>query len=270
MNESTTSSDVIVDAKEGRIIGLIVVLESGPNLRRARDQLSSIDGVEPLSKSIFSFTKKSQSLLADADDFNRIVFVKSREIPRIRDAQTSTAYILLHYKIRNPSTQQKKKIERLIRHSLSIRLRPGVLLFPHLRSKDHRKLYGSGNETSLMDSKQLGINLTSLGAQVSRWAYLKPATEVDQMKIKMPIERMFLHNMERLESRSRELRDSLNDNEVSTKQLKKRFTRLASRYKEYKIKWTTISRIWGIEVKKSLKRIYNLLLNIRRTIKTRS
>ncbi len=270
MNEITISDDVLVDSKRTQSTGLIVILESGSTLRKTTNQITSINGIDQKTKSVFLLTKKIQSYSGLLEQFEKILFVKTREIPRLRNDYDNSVFILLSYRIKNPTHQQKKKIERLARRSASIRLRPGVLLFPHLRAKDHRKFFDSGDKEMLMDSKKLSTVLEEMGANTTRYGHLKPHSELDGTRILAATQEMLSKDLSSLENRVHELREMVHDTLISKKQLKIRFTSLHSRYRELKTKWIKFRIFWGIDATKDMKKIYNLLLITRRSIKDRS
>jgi hypothetical protein len=191
-----------------------------------------------------------------------IAFKKSREIPSVKErgeeAGSRRVYSIVSYRFMNPTASQKKRVERLVRRSSSIRLRPGVLLFPVLRSKERRKLLESDEKYVLIDSRKLSEELRGFGAEVFIDGHL--------FEIQNAVARTLSHDFTSFETLAKDLRNQAKEPEAQFKTLRKRYTILSKRYGKLKFKWSRANKIWSYDTTKLLTRGYNMLLSVRRVI----
>ncbi|MHA2380212.1 MAG: hypothetical protein ACXADS_13140 [Candidatus Thorarchaeota archaeon] len=248
---------------------LIVVLGNSEVVKETTKSLRTLGTATRVASGLFVIHNqmhKDQSLLRTLP---AISFQKARAIPSINErgeeANHRRVYAVVSYHFKNPTALQKKRVERLVRKSISVRLRPGVLLFPVLKSKDRRRLLDSDEKNQLINSRRMSEELRSLGATVSRWSRLK-LTDYHDSRIHDAVARTLSRDMSSIELLAKELREHAKSTRSEMKTLKKRYSILSRRYRELKIKWSLANRIWDYDVTKSLTRTYNLVIATRRAI----
>ena len=132
---------------------LVILLGSPEGIKGISKKLSALEGVIRIRKGSFIIHGFSEIHEAILESQKRVSFIKTREIPTVRtkleDPYTERAYSLVSFSYNNPTAQQKKYVERLLRKTTGIRLRPGVILFPLLRLKEQRRILGSEEERVL-------------------------------------------------------------------------------------------------------------------------
>jgi hypothetical protein len=260
----STAIDVTMKGKSQ----LVVILGDAKIVKESVKKLKSLGEVVRVGRGAFlihSHTPRNQSPL---QDLPMIVFKKAREIPSVNErgeeAGSRRVYSIVSYRFRSPTATQKKRVERLVRKSSSIRLRPGVLLFPVLRSKERRRLLESDEKYVLMDSRKLSDELRGLGAEVFRWSRLK--TDSHLFEIQNAVARTLSHDFTSFETLAKDLRNQAKEPGAQSKILKKRYAILSKRYGELKFKWSHASKIWSHDATKLLTRGYNMMLSVRRLI----
>ncbi|MHA2311412.1 MAG: hypothetical protein ACXADF_07935, partial [Candidatus Thorarchaeota archaeon] len=126
--------------------------------------LRSLGKIVRVGRGVFLFHGQTSTENSPLQDLPMIAFKKSREIPSVKErgeeAGSRRVYSIVSYRFMNPTASQKKRVERLVRRSSSIRLRPGVLLFPVLRSKERRKLLESDEKYVLIDYRWSSVRNT--------------------------------------------------------------------------------------------------------------
>ncbi len=247
---------------------LIVILGDSQTVKDSARKLRNLVNIVRVARGVFLIhgqIGKAQSIL---QDLPMISFQKAREIPSASDhgeeATSRRVYAVVSYRFQGPTAIQKKRVERLVRRSVSIRLRSGVLLFPVLRSKDRRRLLESNQTGRFLDSRKTSEELRSLGANVSRWSRLRLVEH--QSKVRDALARTLLHDITSFEELVMNLRTRAKDPETQDRTLKKRYSTLSRRYREMKTKWSLASKIWNYDATKALTRSYNMLIAARRTI----
>jgi hypothetical protein len=199
-----------------------------------------------------------------------IVLRKTRDIAQSRVASARTSlgnvYTLVTYRFAQPDAQVRKKVQRLIRRSLSIRFRPGALLFPYLRARDGRRLIKPEEKERLHTSRSLSNCLTSLGAEVHRWGRLEPRREKDRDSIQRAIGEAITADLSSIQSKVVALRLVIQNHNVPKKRLWDRLGELNNEYRLLKMRLAALERIWRLDVNRSMKRVYNALLKARREL----
>ncbi len=270
MSEAEVSDSTALNASMRGHSKLIVVLGDSQTFKDSARKLGTLVNIIRVARGVFLIhgqKGKDQSIL---EDLPMLSFQKAREIPSVSDrgkeANSRRVYAVVSYRFKSPTAIQKKRVERLVRRSVSIRLRPGVLLFPVLRSKDRRRLFESDETGKFLDSKKTSEELRSLGADVSRWSRLRLVE--DQSKVKDALAGTLLQDTTSFEELVKDLRARAKDPEAQYKTLRKRYSTLSRRYRKMKIKWSLASRIWSYDATKMLTRSYNMLIATRRTIES--
>ncbi|MFW9800021.1 MAG: hypothetical protein ACFFD9_06275 [Candidatus Thorarchaeota archaeon] len=249
---------------------LVVILGDSQTVKDSARKLRNLVRIVRVARGVLLIhgqIGKDQSIL---QDLPVISFQKAREIPSASDrgeeATSRRVYAVVSYRFKSPTAIQKKRVERLVRRSVSIRLRPGVLLFPVLRSKDRRRLFESDQTDKFLDSKKASEELRSLGADVSRWSRLRLVEH--QSEVKDALTRTLLQDITSFEELVKDLRARAKDSEAQDKTLKKRYSTLSRRYRKMKMKWSLASKIWHYDATKMLTRSYNMLIAARRIIES--
>jgi hypothetical protein len=170
------------------------------------------------------------------------------------------------FSFKNPTAKQKKRVERLLRKTTGIRLRPGVILFPLLRSRESIRILGQVEERELFDSLGFSRQIREIGGDAFRWSRLKVATIGGGHIIKHAVELTYLKDLRALEENIRTLREKCKDPTIPIRKMKKNYTIQSRRFQELKTKWTIAKKLWFFDSESSLKRTYNLMMNTRRAI----
>lgn len=272
MSEVKTESTTITISDLKGASRLIVLLGSSEGIKSVSKRLMALSDFTRVKRGLF-IAHSFPTSYADLLQVPTVTFVRTREIPGIKartgDIFADRAFSIISYTFNNPTPGQKKKVERLIRKSICIRLRPSVLLFPVLRSKERRKLLEKENGETLLDSRSFANHLNAMGATSIRWSRIKLANPSDSIRISEAVERTLKKDLHSLETKVQDLRELSKNPEVKTSRLRKKFALLTRRYKKLKIKWLTTKPIWSFDTTKPLKRIYNMLLAMRRTLEDR-
>ena len=249
---------------------LVVLLGSPEGIKAPSKRLSKYAGVQKVRRGLFIISGYSSIHTTEIQTLERILFIKSREIPSVRiktdDIYFTRAFSIVAFSLKNPTAKQKKRIERLVKKSVGIRLRPGVILFPLLRSKEQKRISGSDDKKSLLDSIRFKQLMFEMGANTFRWSRLRLVNPEDSSLILNSIEQNLIKDLQAIEMKIRVLRDLIQNPDISIKQLKRRYTVLSGRFKETKAKWMLARNLWSFDAVKQLKRTYNLLIGTRRAI----
>ncbi|MFW9962454.1 MAG: hypothetical protein ACFFCX_02760 [Candidatus Sifarchaeia archaeon] len=249
---------------------LIIVLSSPEGKRGVSKKLSSLQGVQRIRKGVFIIHGYSEIHEATLQTKKVTSFIKTRRIPsarmKLEDSYSNRVYSIVSFSFSNPTAQQKKYVERLIRKTPGVRLRPGVILFPLLRSKERRRILGSEDERVLIDSTEFSKLVREKGGNTIRWSRIRIINLNGDSHIKDAVERTLSRDLIPLEEKIRSLRDRCKDSSVSIGQLKTNYTQLSRSFREMKTKWILAKQLWFYDAEKSLKRTYNKLINTRRAI----
>jgi hypothetical protein len=248
---------------------LVIILGDAKIVKELARKLRSLGKIIRVGRGVvFLFHGQTSTENSPLQDLPMIAFKKAREIPSVKErgeeAGSRRVYSVVSYRFMNPTSSQKKRVERLVRRSSSIRLRPGVLLFPVLKSKERRRLLESDEKHVLMDSRKLSEELRGFGAEVFRWSRLK--IDGHPSEIQNAVARTLSHDFASFETLAKDLRNQAKEPGAQFKTLKKRYAILSKRYSELKFKWSRATKIWSYDTKKSLTRGYNMMLSVRRVI----
>ena len=268
MSDAYVSGSATPDTSMKGLARLIVVLGDIQIVKDSARKLNALGGLMRVARGVFLIHGHVPKIHPVLNDLPAISFLKVREIPSVNDrgeeATSRRVYSIVSYRFKSPTSAQKKRVERLVRKSISIRLRPGVLLFPVLRSKDRRSLLESDEANKLLDSRRLSEELRNLGADVSRWSRLRLVEH--HSKLEEAVVRTHSHEIMSFENLVKDLRNQAKDPEEQAITLKKRYSILSRRHRELKVKWDLANKIWGYDATKSLTRSYNMMIAARRSI----
>lgn len=259
-------------SQQGRVT-IIVLLERGESLKQASKKIAHIPGMQRAGRGVFRYIQSYAKLGAAHELPRHIALRKTRTIPRVREAARSgvqaRTYALVTYRFNNPTAQQKKVVERLKRRAIAARLRPSVLLFPHIRAGESRKRFGLEMKRPPLGSRDFTQNLSRMGAEVQRWTRLRLSTHSGYTIVNDAIESTISADIDALETMIRALRDEAKTESASSKRLKAKYTELRRRYKDLKMISSVIRHVWGYGAEERLRRLYDLLLTTRRIISER-
>jgi hypothetical protein len=252
---------------------LVVLFGSGEGIKNVSKKISQYSDFVRVGKGLI-IVSSNQTVSADVFQSLPILsFIRTRDIPGIKDGMedphVNRAYSIVSYSFNNPTARQKKRVERLIRRSTGIRLRPGVLLFPVLRAKERRRVIERQKGHPLLDSKEFNTQLKSMGAISMRWSRLRLVAPSDSSQIRDAIERTMSRDLLSLEARLQEIRELSKNPLISTKSLRRRSSAVLRRYRKLKLKWTLAKILWYVNAEKQLKRVYNLGLNTKYLLDSR-
>jgi hypothetical protein len=274
VNEVNTESIDLAQLDLKGTSRLIILLGSKDGIKGISKKLGQYADLVRIGKGLFIASSTAGAYSDILQSLPTLSFIRTREIPgiktRLDDPHAYRTYSIVSYRFNNPTAGQKKGVERLLRRSVGIRLRPGILLFPVLRAKERRKLLDYENGHSILDSKEFNSRLKSMGAYSMRWSRLRLVDPLDSTQIKEAIARTMNRDLSSIESKLHEIRE-LNKNPLtSTATLRKQSAAALRRYRRLKFKWTLAKTIWHYDTEKSLKRIYNLGLSTKYMIDNRS
>jgi hypothetical protein len=235
VSEAYTSDSTAHDSKITGQSRLVVVLGDSHAAKETAKKLKSLGNMDRVARGVFLIHGPIYGHQSMLQDLPAISFQKAREIPSVSDrgeeADGRRVFAVVSYRFNHPTATQKKRVERLVRKSTSIRLRPGTLLFPVLKSKDKRRLI-EGNQTEVRDA----------------------------------IVRTLLQDISYIEKLAKDLRGQAKTPDAQIRILKKRNSTLFRRYRELKIKWSLAKKIWNYDAAKPLARAYNMVIAARRAI----
>jgi hypothetical protein len=258
-------SDGTVHQRPRRIVVFLGALR---NIKQALRELSDLPNIERLGDGVY-FIHGTKQLPTDIlKDAAYIVFKRVNDIPRIRKGakESEKTFTLIHYRFNSPTAKQKKTAERLRMRTPSIRLRPGVLLFPHLRFKDDRYFFSKESGSTSMNSKMFVEHIVELGASVNRWTKLRPMTQSNREILRIIAQTTFEKRAESLEVRIQSLISEARARSLPLKELKRRLSILFRILKSMKSNQELIQLVWGFDSERIHARLYNLLLSARRII----
>ncbi|MFW9912151.1 MAG: hypothetical protein ACFFEU_06755 [Candidatus Thorarchaeota archaeon] len=268
MSDADVSDSTAINVTMKGQSQLVVILGNAKIIRESARKLRSLGEAVRVGRGAFLIHSQTSTEKSPLQDLPTITFKKAREIPSVSEhggeVGDRRVYSVVSYRFRNPTATQKKRVERLVRRSSSIRLRPSVLLFPVLRSKERRKLLESDEKHVLMDSRKLSEELRGLGAEAFRWSRLRIIDHPSELH--NAVARTLSHDFTSFETLARDLRNQAKGIETQPKILKKRYAILSKRYDELKFKWSRASKIWSYDATKLLTRGYNMMLSVRRVI----
>ena len=249
---------------------LVILLNTANGIKGVSKKLASLQDVKRIMKGTFIIPEITDTL-SDILQFQPTAsFMKTREIPHIskktEDIYSELVYSIVAFRFKNPTAQQKKYVERLIKRTTGVRLRPGVVIFPILKSKQQRKIIGPEEERVLLTSSEFFRKLGKKGVEVYRWSRLRTATAESSAHIREAIEHTLQRDLTTLEERIRKLRERCKEADVEVAQLKRSYSVLSRRFRKLKGKWMVAKKIWYYDTERPLKRTYNMLISTRRII----
>ncbi|MFW9792780.1 MAG: hypothetical protein ACFFEE_00640 [Candidatus Thorarchaeota archaeon] len=249
---------------------LVVMLGSPEGIKSTSRQFSALHGVVKIRRGIFIVQGFSDVHKLILESQRVISFVKTREIPSLRgkseEGYSNRVYTVVAFSFRNATAQQKKYVERLMRKTTAMRLRPGVALFPILKSKDRRRILIVDDKRLLVESAEFNRLIRENGGSSLRWSRLRTVNLNGDPLIKKAIEQTLSRDLGTLEERIRSLRKRCENPTIAVSQLKKKYTVLSRSFRELKNKWLLSKKLWNYDAEKNLKRTYNMLLSTRRKI----
>jgi len=250
---------------------LVILLNTTNGIKSVSKKLVSLQGVKRIMKGTFILPEITDTHIEILQSQPTVSFIKTREIPNItkktEDIYSELVYSIVAFRFKNPTAQQKKYVERLIKRTTGVRLRPGVVIFPIFKSKQQRKIIGTEEERVLLTSSEFFRKLSKKGVDVYRWSRLRTTTAESSTHIKDAIERTLQRDLTTLEERIRKLRERCKDTDVEVAQLKKNYSVLSRRFRDLKGKWMVAKKIWYYDSEKALKRTYNMLISTRSMIR---
>ncbi len=268
MSDTVVSDSTVLGTTMKGLSQLIVIFGDSQTVKESAKKLRSLGNVVRVARGIFLIRGPLSGNQSILQDLPTISFQKAREIPSVtergEEASSRRVYAVVSYRFKNPTATQKKRVERLVRKSSSIRLRPGVLLFPVLKSKDRRRFLKSDEGDMLIDSRKIKEELRSLGADVSGWTRLR--LMVNQSKVHDAVGRTLSQDISSIEMLAKDLRTHAKSPDTQAKILKKRYSILSRRYRELKTKWSLATTLWNYDASKLLTRAYNMMISARRAI----
>ena len=267
MSDTSSETAVSIQQVKGPFV-LIIFPGLVADFREQFKTIIKMDGVGKVSKGVLVIQSNFQHLRQALSMTPHIALKRTREIPSVRDrsadATSNRTYTIVTYRFRNPSPQQKKKAQRLIRKSLCVRLRPGVLLFPYLRLKESKKQLEE--KRPLLDARSLCKELSDMGAEVHRWGRLKIMSLLSKKLVDEAIDKTLESELDCLISKLKALREYAKQSDDTTVKLKGRYGELAGRYQALKSRMKMIQQTWHRGGEWPLNGIYNLLLSTRKVI----
>ncbi|MHA2423592.1 MAG: hypothetical protein ACXAEF_02320 [Candidatus Thorarchaeota archaeon] len=270
MTESNVDVITPITSELKRDSRLVVLLGSPEVTRTTSKKLSACPDVERIGRGLYIVHGYSENHSNAIQSQSLISFIKTKEIPNFRkkeeDVHSNRAFVIVSFSFKNPTAQQKKRVERLIRKSTGVRLRPGVILFPLFRAKERRRIIGTEENRILIDSKEFSRLVREVGGNSIRWSRLKIKNLNGSNHVRNAIENTFIRDLRALEDKIRNLREQSKDTAITLSQLKKNYGLLSRSFRELKTKWLLAKKLWFYDAEKALKRIYNILINTRRII----
>ncbi len=249
---------------------LVVPRLSGQIENCATENILSLEKWKTIGN-VHLVSKSLTNISGVIDEAPCFLLKRTRSIPSLsktrRNMDIQLRYALVTYRFQGPKSVIKKKVQRLIRRSIAVRIRPGVLLFPYLRAKDNGKLIQETGKKALLNSKEFVHEVSLLGAKAYRWTHLEFVRAKDQLLMQSIIERMLSLELQNLEKKIIDLRQSTERMDVSLKRLRERLSELKGMHQELNHRYTAIQKIWEFDSTRQLRRVYNLLLSVRRKIR---
>ena len=255
------------ESPKARAFTLIILLDEG----QSGKTIPRLNGLTRVGRSVFRYEFEYSKLLSEIELPKHLAFRKGRAIPKVRELRSSASdektYSIVSYRFRNPSAQQKKKVQRLRLRSPSAKLRPGLLLFPHFRTGDGKKIFEISSKRPPLSSKDFAAQLTSMGAEVNRWTRMRPinseATDSIQESITVTVQK----DLASLEKRVLALRDAVKTESIPVAKMKERYSETRRLFEDIRTASLIVKQAWSVNYDSQLQRIYNLLLGIRRRIR---
>ncbi|NHI83191.1 MAG: hypothetical protein EAX81_02650 [Candidatus Thorarchaeota archaeon] len=267
------SQDMTMPKDDLRMRGpsLLVVFYRPRTPTKQLMSLSESHSVHRVRKGLFLVCGKPKQVIEALSKVPHIALRRTKEIPRRKSRKMRTAphrsFALVAYRTKTTSPQFKKAVQRLVARTPSIRLRPGVFLFPHMRSKDLKKERDGKGAQSLLNSMQFSQALKEMGAKVFRWTRLQVTEATNPAPILDLIQERIDFEIEAVSSRIRQLRNQAKDALSDSARLKKRYVEYSKQFTQLKLKTEAIETIWHLDLGPRMKQLYNQFLSARRIIR---
>lgn len=269
------SQDMTVPKDDLKLRGpsLLVVFYRPRTSTKNLLELSETHNIFRVRKGLFLVRGKPRQVREVLVETPHIALRRTKEIPPSKPKKTGTAthrsFALVAYRMKTTSPQFKKAVQRLVARTLSIRLRPGVFLFPHLRSKDLKKQSGEKGVQSLLNSMQFSRALKEMGAKVFRWTRLQVADVAGPVVITDLIQERIDFEIDTLSSRVKQLRRRAKDPLSESARLKKRYVEYSKQFAQIRLRAKAIEIVWHLNLGTRVRQLYNQLLSARRIIRDR-
>jgi hypothetical protein len=269
------SQDMTMPKDELKLKGpsLLVVFYRPRTSTKQLLDLSETHNILRVRKGLFLVRGKPREVRQALSEIPHIALRRTKEIPRSKTRRTEAAlhrsFALVAYRMKTTSPQFKKAVQRLVARTFSIRLRPGVFLFPHLRSKDLKKQTNVKGAQSLLNSRQFSQALEEMGAKVFRWTRLQVTDATDPVTITSLIQERMDFEIDTLSSRVKKLRRMAKDPLSESSRLKKRYVECSKQFTQTRMRAEAIEIIWYLDLGPRVRQLYNQLLSTRRIIQER-
>ncbi|RDE11477.1 MAG: hypothetical protein C4K49_11775 [Candidatus Thorarchaeota archaeon] len=267
---STESSTPSLSSKQSSLNGQVHLVVLFAPMKEFAAATERIDGIKALGRGVYMVHAKSSEARDLVTGIRHISFKKTRAIPRVKEASLGASenrtYTVVSYSFDGPSAQQKTQAQRLIRRSPCVRLRPGVLLFPHLRKKEFERYYLRDAKHQLYNARAFVTKMVENGATVRRWSRLRLIGPSSEELVGKAIQRMVSTELSSIEFQLARLREVAAKPGVPPRKLKERFTVLARRFRVLRANFTVVQNIWHHDTQKDLRRTYSLVLKTRHEI----
>ncbi len=251
--------------------GRLIIL---PRTVDARVALSKLADVKKVGSGVYITTRRRKALVDILENTPHIRFRRAREIPkgdsRKKAPFTDRIYTVVLYSFEKPTPQQKKTLQRLILKTPCIKLRPGVLLLPHLRAKEKARYYSSHGGVELLDSNSFANETVALGAKVRRWTRLRLINQQGEELIQQAYSAMVAQEVTSIDLKLKSIVGELKNSTSDLKKLKSEYTVVSRKLKRLRHRHKILHALWQYEAEKELKRIYNSMLKVRRAIQEKA
>lgn len=233
---------------------------------------SKFEDTRRIVRGVFLIKRRHRKIREALSEVQHIRFKRAKDIPKgdsrkLKPFEERT-FAVVTYSFGGASEQQKKKMQRLLLRAPCIRVRPGVLIFPNLRSKEKARYYSNAGD--ILDSKKLAREAHLIGARVNRWTRLRLANREAEEYIDASFNEMLKLDLDSFEKKLKHLSQEMDDPSISQKSLRLHLNVLAAKFIKLKRKYGILKAIWQYDSQKELKRVYNRMLKTRRKYQDRN
>ncbi len=248
---------------------LIIIPREGVNQK----SVPKVQDIRKAGSGVYIVEKKKRKLIEFFEGIPHIRFRKAREIPK-GDSRRKVPfeernYSIVVFSFEKPTQQQKKKIQRIIQKTPCIRLRPGVILLPHLRAKERSRYFSTEEGKDLLDSNSFAKEAKNVGAMVRRWTRLKLINKQGEELIQKAYTKMIEHEVQSIERKLKDLEPRVKDPLITTKKIREAYSIQSRKLKQLRHRHRILYSLWAYEEDKEIKRVYNYMLRVRRKIQER-
>ncbi len=269
MTQSVAESNIMSSVLNGRSVLVVITVPE----RDFRTSIREREGIQRLASGLYLITTTDEKVKSIVTRTSHVTFRRSRRISRVREYTSESGdvptYTVVAYRFRHPSTQQKKTAERLVLRTPAVRLRPGVLLFPHLRVKDMNRYYSSSS-IRLLSPKEFVEAVSRTGADVTRWSRLRIIGSSATNGVDTALDRMIHREGSLLRRRIRQIRLAIDQPETPTQKIRTRLSELSARLRLRWARLAVIEAVWHYNTQRIITSEYNMLLRLRRLLSQRS